>query len=103
MFSREKQPLLESNLNSTLFFTLPTFPTMLRLLFAIALTITPATSVTAPPLSKPAESARALPLNRFPASRLTQTEQGFYFMPTAIGDDYFDGTSDVNRIRRHLQ
>src|SRR5690242_6319049 len=47
---------------------------------------------------------RELPLNRFAHSREANTDaQGFYFMPTAIGDDYFDGTSPPDRVRRHLQ
>lgn len=46
---------------------------------------------------------RALPLNRFAASRHAGTDSaGFYFMPTAIGDDYFDGTSSMARLRRHF-
>lgn len=46
---------------------------------------------------------RALPLNRFSASRESATDpMGFYFMPTAIGDDYFDGTSSIARLRRHF-
>src|SRR5689334_8849262 len=50
------------------------------------------------------DAARALPLNRFPSSRATQTDAaGFYFMPTGIGDDYFDGTSDLKRVRRHFK
>lgn len=49
------------------------------------------------------KTTRALPLNRFPASREGGTDgSGFYFMPTAIGDDYFDGTSSMTRLRRHL-
>jgi len=48
--------------------------------------------------------ARALPLKRFPDSRLTKTDaQGFYHMPTGIGDDYFDGTDNLARVRRHLR
>jgi hypothetical protein len=47
--------------------------------------------------------ARILPLNRFPDSCLTGDEQGFYQMPTGIGDDYFDGTDSVMRIRRHMK
>ena len=53
---------------------------------------------TAPPPS------RVLPLNRFPASRNRLTDvRGFYLMPTAVEDDYFDGTSPVSRVRRHLE
>jgi hypothetical protein len=49
-------------------------------------------------------STRVLPLNRFPDSRSTNTDpKGFYHMPTGIGDDYFDGTDSVARIRRHMQ
>lgn len=46
---------------------------------------------------------RALPLNRFAALRHADTNSdGFYLMPTAIGDDYFDGTSSPARLRRHF-
>ncbi len=49
-------------------------------------------------------AARVLPLNRFPDSRLTGTDaQGFYRMPTGIGDDYFDGTDSIMRIRSHME
>ncbi len=49
------------------------------------------------------ESARALPLNHFAASRHADTDAaGLYYMPTAIGDDYFDGTSSTARLRRHF-
>ncbi|HWR14619.1 MAG TPA: beta-galactosidase [Terriglobales bacterium] len=29
--------------------------------------------------------------------------RGFYWMPTAVADDYFDGTSSRERVRRHMQ
>ncbi len=46
---------------------------------------------------------RELPLHRFAASRHTQTDaRGFYFMPTAVEDDYFDGTSPISRVERHF-
>jgi hypothetical protein len=46
---------------------------------------------------------RELPLNQFSASGKTQTDpRGFYFMPTAIEDDYFDGTSPLSRVQRHF-
>lgn len=48
------------------------------------------------------QSLRDLPLNRFPQSRETSTHANFYFMPTALGDDYFDGTSPVTRLERHF-
>ena len=49
------------------------------------------------------EFSRDLPLNRFSASRHTTTDAaGFYRMPTALGDDYFDGTSPVSRLKRHF-
>ena len=51
--------------------------------------------------SLPAQTAdRALPLNRFPYSR---PSSGLYTMPTAIGDDYFDGADPRSRIDRHLK
>jgi hypothetical protein len=43
--------------------------------------------------------ARALPLNRFPDTRPVA---GLYPMPTAIGDDYFDGSDPHSRIDRHM-
>jgi hypothetical protein len=47
---------------------------------------------------------RALPLNHFPYSRQYGADtRGYHFTPTAIGDDYFDGTSPPERIRRHLR
>src|SRR4051794_20767037 len=47
---------------------------------------------------------REVPLNRFANSRGANTDaRGFYSMPTAIGDDYFDGTSPPDRVRRHLR
>ncbi|HJT87641.1 MAG TPA: cellulase family glycosylhydrolase, partial [Bryobacteraceae bacterium] len=50
------------------------------------------------------ELLRDLPLHHFPASRQTQTDaQGFYSMPTAIGDDYFDGTSPLSRVEHDLE
>jgi Glycosyl hydrolases family 39 len=51
-----------------------------------------------------AESACALPLNRFPVSRHAQDNAaGFYHMPAGVADDYFDGTSPVSRVKRHLK
>ena len=36
-------------------------------------------------------------------SRLTQADSaGFYWMPTAVADDYFDGTSSRERVHRHM-
>src|SRR6185312_9879024 len=55
------------------------------------------------PQTEQPQSTRALPLNRFAASRYTGTDAaGFYYMPRAIGDDYFDGTSSIERVRRHF-
>lgn len=43
-------------------------------------------------------------INHFSHSRLVATDvDGFYQMPTGIGDDYFDGTDSIVRIRRHMQ
>jgi hypothetical protein len=51
-----------------------------------------------------AEQHRALALNHFPDSRSTGTDStGFYFMPTAVGEDYFDGTDPPERVERHLR
>lgn len=50
-----------------------------------------------------AQFQRALPLNRFPASGHVQTDaRGSYWMPTAVEDDYFDGTSPIDRVKRHF-
>ncbi|HET7209904.1 MAG TPA: beta-galactosidase [Terriglobales bacterium] len=46
-------------------------------------------------------AARALPLNRFEASRLSHP--GPYRLAVGIADDYFDGTSSRDRVRRHFQ
>jgi hypothetical protein len=47
---------------------------------------------------------RALPLNRFLDSRAAGTDrQGFFYMPTAVGEDYFDGTDRPERVERHLR
>jgi hypothetical protein len=54
--------------------------------------------------STAAQLKRVLPLNRFPYSRTAGSDaHGFYFMPTAIGDDYFDGTDPPERVERHLR
>lgn len=47
--------------------------------------------------------SRQLPLNhmRFPAA--DSHKDGWYHLETAVGDDYFDGTSSVERVRRHLK
>jgi hypothetical protein len=50
------------------------------------------------------ELERALPLHRFPESRLANPDPAaFYAMPTAVGDDYFDGTDPRERVRRHFE
>src|ERR1051326_3629561 len=68
---------------------------LLSLLIAWSLQIQPQT--------EQPQFTRALPLNRFAASRHAGTDSsGFYYMPTAIGDDYFDGTSPIERVRRHF-
>src|SRR3954470_14185783 len=47
---------------------------------------------------------RALALNHFPDSRAVGTDgDGFYYMPSAIGEDYFDGTDPPARGERHLR
>ncbi len=49
------------------------------------------------------EFSRVLPLNRFETWRVPGgVESGFHQMATAVGDDYFDGTSPTGRIKRHL-
>ena len=55
------------------------------------------------PQAEHPQPTRALPLNRFAASRhAIKDAAGFYYMPTAIGDDYFDGTSSAARLQRHF-
>ena len=50
-----------------------------------------------------AEFSRALPLNRFTVSRRAlNNTAGFYTMPAALADDYFDGTSPMTRVKRHF-
>ncbi len=49
------------------------------------------------------EFSRVRPLNRFETGQPRGAEKnGFHFMATAIGDDYFDGTSPPSRLKRHL-
>ncbi len=49
------------------------------------------------------DELRVLPLNRFPDSRHIQAgPNSFYLMPTAVEDDYFDGTSPLSRVQRHF-
>ncbi|HEX6502629.1 MAG TPA: hypothetical protein VF011_05230 [Terriglobales bacterium] len=48
-------------------------------------------------------SARALPLNRFQASRAEATPHAYSHLAVGIADDYFDGTSPQARVRRHLR
>jgi hypothetical protein len=48
--------------------------------------------------------ARAVPLNRFHVSRYTDTDaNGYYSMPMALGEDYFDGNDSLVRVARHLR
>jgi hypothetical protein len=48
------------------------------------------------------EQARVLPLNR-PRFTHPDLSSGWLQMETAIGDDYFDGASSVERVRRHFK
>lgn len=49
------------------------------------------------------QSSRALPLNHLRTLTGPETQKsGFYFMATALGEDYFDGTSSSKRVERHL-
>ena len=70
-----------------------------RIALVLAVFLWPAAGLhTAPQL------LRELPLNRFPASRHTETDaRGFYSMPTAVEDDYFDGTGPASRVQRHFK
>ncbi len=63
------------------------------LLIVVAITVAPAQQLT---------PKRALPLKHFPDSRLNAAD-GFYRMPTGIGDDYWDGNDSVARVRRHME
>ena len=55
-------------------------------------------------ISGVAQAPARKPANHLPDSRLVATDAaGFYKMPTGIGDDYFDGTDSVARVRRHMQ
>lgn len=49
-------------------------------------------------------SASAQHINEHLNSRSTQADvAGYYWMPTAVADDYFDGASSRERVRRHMQ
>jgi polysaccharide biosynthesis protein PslG len=51
-----------------------------------------------------AVSANAQHINPHLNARSTQADvQGYYWMPTAVADDYFDGTSSRERVRMHMQ
>lgn len=50
-----------------------------------------------------AGGTRALPLHRASFGLPDRDSAGFYRMAVAVGDDYFDGTSDPARVRRHMQ
>jgi glycosyl hydrolase family 39 (putative alpha-L-iduronidase) len=50
-----------------------------------------------------AAPTRELPLNHFARAGLAPDPSGFSLMATAIGDDYFDGTSPVSRLVRHFK
>ncbi len=45
---------------------------------------------------------RVLPLNRFQPELSVTDHDAFHVMATAVGDDYFDGTSPPERVRRHF-
>ena len=47
-------------------------------------------------------SARVLPLNRFENSRRDQPAGKAYRLAVGVADDYFDGTSSKERVRRHF-
>lgn len=71
----------------------------LRIALVLAVLLWPAAGLHTAP-----QTRRELPLNRFPASRHAETDaRGFYFMPTAVEDDYFDGTSPASRVQRHFE
>lgn len=49
------------------------------------------------------EFSRVLLLNRFETGQMPGAEKsGFHLMATAVGDDYFDGTSPASRLKRHF-
>ena len=50
-----------------------------------------------------ASNPRALPLRRLSFGVETRDGRGFYRMAVAVGEDYFDGTSDGARVRRHMK
>src|SRR5579883_748226 len=79
-----------------------TFASLLRLPFyaALLVALTPFTLYAA---QETPTLIRNLPLNQFAVSRENRgNAHGFYTMATAIGDDYFDGTSSQARVRRHM-
>jgi hypothetical protein len=49
-------------------------------------------------------AANAQHINSHLNARSTQADaEGYYWMPTGVADDYFDGTSSQERVRRHMQ
>ena len=79
-------------------------PRGLRVLIALVLVACAALFIQSKARSHALHAGRALPLNYFEDSRMLRTDaRGFYAMPLAVGDDYFDGTSSPERVRRHLQ
>ena len=73
---------------------MPRYSAIVRLLFVIVFCVAAGYSQ---------QQRRALPLNRFADSRSTGTDtQGFYRLPTGIGDDYWDGSDSIARVRRHM-
>src|SRR3954468_19518958 len=73
---------------------------LLQYLFFLLLVFEPFASAQ----SAPVASVRELPLNHF-AYHIPHPAHpdGWIRMETAVGDDYFDGTSSVQRVRRHLK
>jgi hypothetical protein len=49
-------------------------------------------------------TANAQHINPHLNTRTTQADaEGYYWMPTAVADDYFDGTSSRARVHRHME
>lgn len=74
-----------------------------RVLSSVCLVPVLLSALTSLSFSQATEAVRVLPLNRFNVTRLAQEPGGFYHMPAAVADDYFDGTSSLERIRRHFR
>ena len=79
-------------------------PRVAALLFVLIVLPNGWASAPATGKAQPTPHSRFLPLNHFNFQSDGIVREGPYReLATAVGDDYFDGTSDVARVRRHFQ